>query len=74
MALQEMEDRDGTGRTWIQSTLQYLLVNPYYTGSYISNKTIETVVGGKGKVRRDNSGERGQLLRPFGQRARKENK
>jgi hypothetical protein len=51
-----------------------LLVNPYYTGSYISNKTIETVVGGKGKVRRDNSGERGQLLRPFGQRARKENK
>lgn len=62
MALQEMEDRDGTGRTWIQSTLQYLLVNPYYTGSYISNKTIETVVGGKGKVRRDNSGERGQFI------------
>ena len=35
---------------------------PYYTGSYISNKTIETVVGGKGKVRRDNSGERGQFI------------
>lgn len=26
-ALQAMEDRDGTGRKWIQSTLQYLLVS-----------------------------------------------
>ena len=62
MVLQAMEDRDGTGRVWIQSTLQYLLVNPYYTGSYISNKTFETVVAEKGKVRRDNNGERGQFI------------
>lgn len=62
MALQAMEDRDGTGKKWIQSVLQYMLINPYYTGDYISNKTVETVTGDKGKVRRDNSGEKGQFI------------
>ena len=62
MALQAMEDRDGTGKVWIQSVLQYLLINPYYTGVYISNKTIETIVDRKGKVRRENNGEKGQFV------------
>lgn len=62
MALQAMEERDGTGKVWIQSVLQYLLLNPYYTGVYISNKTIETIVDRKGKVRRENNGEKGQFV------------
>ena len=61
-ALQAMEDRDGTGRKWIQSTLQYLLVNPYYTGVYISNKTVDVMDRKKGKVRRENHGMKGQFI------------
>ena len=49
-------------RTAFRMALDHHNYTPYYTGSYISNKTIETVVGGKGKVRRDNSGERGQFI------------
>jgi site-specific DNA recombinase len=62
MALQAMEDRDGTGKVWIQSTLQYLLVNPYYTGVYISNKTVDVMDRKKGKVRRENDGLKGQFV------------
>lgn len=61
-ALQAMEERDATDKKWIQSELQYLLTNPYYTGVYISNKTVDTVVEGRGKVRVENKGERGQFV------------
>lgn len=61
-ALQLMEEHDETGKKWIQSNLQYLLTNPYYTGVYISNKTVDTLIEGRGKVRVENKGERGQFI------------
>ena len=56
-ALQQMEDEEGTGRNWLQSALYYMLTNSYYTGEYLSNKTIVIFDEYKGKIRAVNKGD-----------------
>lgn len=54
-SLQEMEDREKTGKKWRQSVLYYMLTNPYYTGDYITGKTCFRETG-TGKKRVVNKG------------------
>lgn len=59
--LNRMEQRDGTGKVWKNSTITNLLRAETYTGDYLSNKEI-TILTPEGKKRVRNRGQQDQTL------------
>ncbi len=60
-ALQEMEEREQTGKRWRQTPVTYMLTNVSYTGDYLTNKSC-LITGRKGGRQVQNEGLADQYL------------